>query len=235
VEIAADDLDASAAYRLLVGIVVPRPIAWITTLSRLELVNAAPFSCYTFVCNDPPMLAINIGRRDGELKDTARNIDETGEFVVNVVSEDLVEAMHATSAETDSALSEVDALRLELARSRVVRTPRLARSPVSLECRLDRVIELGRFRNGLVLGQVVHWHINDTLYDNGKIDSEKLRPVARLAGGKYARLADYLNMPPADLTRAAAHPSGSAWPETASPVGSTLGLGAGNSLGRSAT
>src|SRR3954452_15955032 len=96
VELAADSLDPSAAYRLLVGIVVPRPIAWITTVSPAGLVNAAPFSCYTFVCNDPPMHAINIGRRDGELKDTARNI-ESGEFVVNVVSEDLVEAMHATS------------------------------------------------------------------------------------------------------------------------------------------
>ena len=92
-EIAAESLDASAAYRLLVEIVVPRPIAWITTVSPAGLVNAAPFSCYTFVCNDPPMLAINIGRRDGELKDTARDIDESGEFVVNVVSEDLVEAM----------------------------------------------------------------------------------------------------------------------------------------------
>jgi flavin reductase (DIM6/NTAB) family NADH-FMN oxidoreductase RutF len=234
VEIAAHDLDASAAYRLLVGVVVPRPIAWITTSSRLELVNAAPFSCYTFVCNDPPMLAINIGRRDGELKDTARNIDETGEFVVNVVSEDLIEAMHATSAEADPALSEVDALGLQLAPSRVVRTPRLARSPVALECRLDRVIELGRFRNGLVLGRIVHWHISDTLYDEGKIDSEKLRPVARLAGRKYARLTDYLNMPPADLTGAAV-PSGSAWPKTSSPVGSTLGLAARNSLGRKPT
>jgi len=235
VEIAAESLDASAAYRLLVGIVVPRPIAWITTVSPAELVNAAPFSCYTFVCNDPPMLAINIGRRDGELKDTARNIDENGEFVVNVVSEDLVEAMHATSAECDPELSEVDALRLDLAPSRVVRTPRLARSPVSLECRLDRIIELGRFRNGLVLGRIVYLHIANTVYDNGKIDSEKLRLVARLAGRKYARLTDYLNMPPADLTRAAAHRSHKTWPNEGSPGGSTLALGARNRSGRNAS
>lgn len=119
-EIAAANLDANAAYRLLVGIVVPRPIAWITTISRAGLINAAPFSCYTFVCNDPPMLAINIGRLDGELKDTARNIEESGEFVVNVVSEDLVELMHATSANCAPDVSEVNALQLTIAPSQVV-------------------------------------------------------------------------------------------------------------------
>lgn len=198
-EIAAANLDAARAYRLLVGIVVPRPIAWITTLSPSGRVNAAPFSCYTFVCNDPPMLAINIGRRDGELKDTARNIERDGEFVVNVVSEDLVHAMHATSAECTSDVSEVDSLGLEISASISVRPPRLARAPVSLECRLDRIIELGRFRNGLVLGSVVHFRVDDSLYENGKIDSAKLRPIARLGGPNYARLSEVLTLPPAAL------------------------------------
>jgi len=198
-EIAAASLDADAAYRLLVGAVVPRPIAWITTVSSAGLVNAAPFSCYTFVCNDPPVLAINIGRREVELKDTARNIEASGEFVVNVVSEDLLDAMHASSAECDAELSEVEALKLGVSPSRAVRPPRLSLSPVSLECRLDRTLELGRQRNALVFGRIVHFHVTDALYANGKIDSESLRPVARLAGRKYARLSDIVTMPPAEL------------------------------------
>jgi len=199
-EIAASSLDAAQAYRLLVGIVVPRPIAWITTVSPSGLVNAAPFSCYTFVCNDPPMLAVNIGRRDGNLKDTARNIESTGEFVVNVVSEDLVEAMHDTSDECGPDVSEVDVLGLPVAQSVTVRPPRLAHSPVNLECRVDRVLELGRFRNGLVIGRVDHFHIDSAIYEDGKIDSEKLRPIARLAGRKYARLASVVTLPPAAVS-----------------------------------
>ncbi len=198
-EIDAASLDSAAAYRLLVGAVVPRPIAWITTVSSSGLVNAAPFSCYTFVCNDPPMLAINIGRRDEHLKDTARNIRDNGEFVVNIVVEDLLESMHATSAECGPEISEVEALRIAVAPSIAVRPPRIAASPVNLECRLDRVMELGRLRNQLVFGSIVHFHVADAVYERGRIDSEKLKPVGRLGGRRYARLGDVVNLPPANL------------------------------------
>jgi flavin reductase (DIM6/NTAB) family NADH-FMN oxidoreductase RutF len=198
-EINATSLDADAAYRLLVGAVVPRPIAWITTVSSSGLVNAAPFSCYTFVCNDPPMLAINIGRRDEQLKDTARNIRENGEFVVNIVGEALLASMHATSAECGPDISEVEALAIAVAPSVAVRPPRIAASPVNLECRLDRVIELGRLQNQIVFGCVVHFHVADAVYDRGRIDGEKLKPVARLAGRRYARLGDIMDLPAADL------------------------------------
>ncbi len=198
-EIDAAGLDADAAYRLMVGAVVPRPIAWITTVSASGLVNAAPFSCYTFVCNEPPMLAINIGRRDGQLKDTARNIRESGEFVVNIVSENLLESMHASSAECGPEISEVAALRIAVAPGIAVRAPRITASPVNLECRLDRILELGRFRSELVFGRIVHFHVADAVYERGKIDSEKLKPIARLAGSRYARLGDVVNLPPADL------------------------------------
>jgi flavin reductase (DIM6/NTAB) family NADH-FMN oxidoreductase RutF len=200
-DIDAASLDAEAAYRLLVGAVVPRPIAWITTVSQSGLVNAAPFSCYTFVCNEPPMLAINIGKRDGQLKDTARNIRDSGEFVVNVVSEDLLEFMHATSAECAPELSEVEALKIAVAPSVAVRPPRIAASPINLECRLDRVLELGRFRNELVFGRIVHFHIADAVCERGRIDSEKLKPVARLAGRRYARLGGVVTLPPPDLAQ----------------------------------
>jgi flavin reductase (DIM6/NTAB) family NADH-FMN oxidoreductase RutF len=207
-QIAAHDLDAERAYRLLVGIVVPRPIAWVTTVSKGGVVNAAPFSCYTFVCNDPPMLAINIGRRNGELKDTARNIERDREFVVNVVTEDLADAMHASSAECPPNASEVDALKLDVSPSVVVRPPRLACSPVSLECRLEQIQELGRLRNALVLGRIVHFHVADHVYENGKVVAQRLRPLARLGGLNYARLGETLTMPPADAALRAAQSGG---------------------------
>jgi flavin reductase (DIM6/NTAB) family NADH-FMN oxidoreductase RutF len=197
-QIAARDLDADAAYRLLVGIVVPRPIAWITTVAANGLVNAAPFSCYTFVCNDPPMLAVNLGRREGALKDTASNIARSGEFVVNVVREDQVRTMHATSADCPPEQSETELLKLALAPSAMVRPPRLICSPINLECRLERALELGRLHSQLVLGRVVHFHIADEVYDAGKVVVEKLRPLGRLAGLQYARLGETLTMLPAE-------------------------------------
>jgi flavin reductase (DIM6/NTAB) family NADH-FMN oxidoreductase RutF len=200
-EINAANLDADAAYRLLVGAVVPRPIAWITTVAPSGLVNAAPFSCYTFVCNDPPMLAINIGKREGQSKDTARNIRDSGEFVVNVVTEDLLESMHATSAECGPEISEIEAMKIAAVPSVAVRPPRIAASPINLECRLDNVLELGRHRNELVFGRIVHFHIADAVCERGRIDSQKVKPVARLAGRRYASLGDVLNLPPANLNR----------------------------------
>jgi flavin reductase (DIM6/NTAB) family NADH-FMN oxidoreductase RutF len=200
-EINAANLDADAAYRLLVGAVVPRPIAWITTVAPSGLVNAAPFSCYTFVCNDPPMLAINIGKREGQSKDTARNIRDSGEFVVNVVTEDLLESMHATSAECGPEISEIEAMKIAVVPSVAVRPPRIAASPINLECRLDNVLELGRHRNELVFGRIVHFHIADAVCERGRIDSQKVKPVARLAGRRYASLGDVLNLPPANLNR----------------------------------
>lgn len=193
----AQKLSAAEAYALLVGIVVPRPIAWITTLGRDRRVNAAPFSCYTFVCNKPPMLAVNLGRRDGALKDTARNIRELGSFVVNVVTEALIEPMHRSSFEYPSEVSEPEALGIALAPSRLVEPPRIAASPVALECRLQQLLELGVQKNGLVIGEVVTFHVAESIYANGRIDIRKFRPLARLGGPNYARLGEILTMPSA--------------------------------------
>lgn len=192
---AAAELTAARAYALLVGIVVPRPVAWITTVDAAGAVNAAPFSCYTFVCNQPPMLAVNIGRRDGALKDTAANIAETGSFVVNVATEDLLEPMHASSAEYPRGVSEVAALGLETLPSTHVAPPRLARSPVAMECRLERMLELGPQRSGLLLGEVLAFHIAKAVLDGTRVDPARLRPVARLGGPHYAALGAIITMP----------------------------------------
>ncbi|HZS83512.1 MAG TPA: flavin reductase family protein [Stellaceae bacterium] len=194
----AKELSAADAYRLLVGIVVPRPIAWITTLDGSGRVNAAPFSCYTFVCNRPPMLAINLGRRDGTLKDTARNVRQRGDFVVNVVTEALIAPMHQSSSDFAPEISEPSLLGIELAPSRLIDPPRIAASPIALECRLDRIIELGEQANDLVIGRVVAFNINDDIYADGRVDMRKFRPLARLGGPHYAYLGEIITMPSSD-------------------------------------
>lgn len=195
IEIEADGLSAPAAYKLLVGIVVPRPIAWVSTLNEAGRVNLAPFSCYTFVSNDPPMVAVSVGRRDGTPKDTARNARHCGEFVVNVVDEALASPMHLSSAEHPAERSEAEYLGIQLEPSGSVRPPRVAAAPVAMECRLDRVIEFGNLRSQLLVGRILRFWIAEHLYRDGKVDPLTLRPLARLGGPNYARLGEILTMP----------------------------------------
>jgi flavin reductase (DIM6/NTAB) family NADH-FMN oxidoreductase RutF len=193
--IAADTLSAAEAYALLVGIVVPRPIAWITTLAEDGRVNAAPFSCYTFVCNQPPMLAINIGRRGNALKDTAANIIARREFVVNVVTAETLAPMHASSAEFPPGTSEAVSLGLKTTPSLHVAAPRLACSPIALECRLERMLELGGQRSALVIGEVLAFHVAETLLDGTRVSVDRFHPIARLGGPHYATLGPIITQP----------------------------------------
>ncbi|MEY2684830.1 MAG: hypothetical protein RJA09_1974, partial [Pseudomonadota bacterium] len=141
-----DSLDTETAYRLLVGCVVPRPVAWITSVGVDGVVNAAPFSSYNYVATSPPMLAVNIATRpgSGQVKDTARNIAATREFVVNVATLQDMEQMHRTAQEFGPEVSEPEALGIPLLPSRHVAVPRIATAPVQMECRLDQIISLGR-------------------------------------------------------------------------------------------
>ncbi len=190
-------LDSAAAYRLLVGCVVPRPIAWITTVDSAGRVNAAPFSSYNYVATSPPMLGVNVALRagDGAVKDTARNILESGEFVVNVATEATMEAMHASAFEYAPEQSETEALKLALLPSRHVRAPRLAATPVQMECRLDRAVTLGRGVNTLYIGEVVAFHLSHAIYDGKRVDSAAMRPLARLGGPFYAALGEIIHRP----------------------------------------
>jgi flavin reductase (DIM6/NTAB) family NADH-FMN oxidoreductase RutF len=207
IDIVADAITAAQAYKLLVGIVVPRPIAWISTLNEDGGVNLAPFSCYTFVSNDPPMVAISCGRREGvppgtlpaalpgAPKDTARNAGRSGEFVVNVVGEDLALPMHRTSAASPAETSEAVLHDIELAPSRLVGPPRVAAAPIALECRVHRIVELGNLKSQLLIGEVVCFRIAEALYREGRIDTGRLRPLARLGGPHYAGLGPILTLP----------------------------------------
>jgi flavin reductase (DIM6/NTAB) family NADH-FMN oxidoreductase RutF len=192
-----EGLDTATAYRLIVGCVVPRPVAWITTLDAEGRVNAAPFSSYNYVATSPPMLAVNIAARagDGAMKDTARNIRESGEFVVNVATEDTMEAMHLSAQEFPPEVSEAEALGLALLPSRRLRPPRLAASPVQMECRLDQAVVLGRGVNTLYIGEVVAFHLRSDIYDGKRVDSAAMRPVARLGGPFYAALGEIFERP----------------------------------------
>lgn len=192
-----DRLDTATAYRLLVGCVVPRPVAWITTIDEAGRVNAAPFSSYNYVATSPPMLAINIAARasDGAIKDTARNIMATREFVVNVATEASLEVMHRSAAEYPPGVSETDALDIALLKSRHVRVPRIAQSPVQMECRLDQAVVLGSGVNTLYIGEVVAFHLSSEVYDGSRVDAEAMRPIARLGGPYYAGLGEIFLRP----------------------------------------
>ena len=190
-------LDTATAYRLLVGCVVPRPVAWITTVDDEGRVNAAPFSSYNYVATSPPMVAINIAQRasDGAVKDSARNILETREFVVNVATESTMELVHRSAWEYGPDVSEAEALGLALLPSRHVRAPRLAATPVQMECRLDQAIVLGRGINTLYIGEVVAFHLSDQVYDGQRVDAARMRPIARLGGPYYAALGEIFLRP----------------------------------------
>ena len=195
VTVAASGLDTQAAYKLIIGCVVPRPIAWITSLSAAGRVNAAPFSSYNYVSHSPPMVAVNVGLRAGALKDTARNILATREFVVNVATEPARQPMHDCSADFPPDESEPEALGIALLPSHFVKPPRIAASPVHMECRLDQAVRLGTGNNTLYIGEVIAFHFSPQVYDGEKVDSRALRPLARLGGPYYSTLGEIIHAP----------------------------------------
>ncbi|QCK84506.1 flavin reductase family protein [Phreatobacter aquaticus] len=194
VDIEPKDLGAEACYRLLTGLVVPRPIAWVTTLSADGVVNLAPFSHFTFVSPKPPMLAISVGQKAGVYKDTARNIMASEEFVVHIADRPLIEAVHESAVEYPPDVSEVEVLGLETVPSSHVRTPRLTVAPVAMECRLRHCIEFGETRSRLLVGEVLVFHLRDGLMVDGKVDTRALDPICRIAGPNYATLGDIVTM-----------------------------------------
>lgn len=204
--IEAATLDRAAAYRLITSCVMPRPIAWITTRDEAGVVNVAPFSSYNYVASAPPMVAVNISSREGELKDTARNIVETGEFVVNMPDEASLELMHETSAEHPPGDSEAEIHGIELIPSRFVAPPRIATTPIQLECVLDQAVALGQGINTLYIGKVVAFHINDEVFDGRYVDVARLRPVVRLAGPHYAGLGPIVRLDPPFILPGARRP-----------------------------
>lgn len=187
-------MTSAEVYKVMTGIVVPRPIAWVSTRSREGATNLAPFSSFTFVSHSPPMLAVGVDAKpDGaDLKDTARNILETKEFVVHIADQSLLAPLHASAQDYPSAVSEIDALGLPTVASSRIGTPRLVDAPVAAECTLHRCIELGNGPTRLMIGKVLCFHVRDSLLSAGKIDTALLDPISRLAGPHYATIGKIL-------------------------------------------
>lgn len=185
-------------YRLMVGAIVPRPIAFVSTISADGILNLAPFSFFTGVSANPPVIcfAPMIRGSDGHRKDTLNNIEVTREFVVNVVSEDFALQMNACSEEFPPDVDEFAASGLTPAPSEVVKPPRVEESRINLECRLIQVVHVSPKPLGgsLVIGEVVLFHIADQLFDDFKIDPGKLRPIGRMGGPTYTRTTDRFDM-----------------------------------------
>lgn len=189
-------LDAETAYRLITGVVVPRPIAWVTSLSGSGVLNLAPFSAFTFVSPKPPMLAISVGRKGGTYKDTAQNILNNEEYVVHIADSSLMTAVHESSTEHPPDVSEVEELRLSTLPGERVKVPRLVAAPIAMECRFRQCLEFGETRSRLIVGEVLVFHLRDGLLNNGKIETEALDPIARIAGPRYAKLGEIVTLKP---------------------------------------
>jgi len=197
-EIDLPSLAPADQYRLLSSTVVPRPIALVSTRSEKGGDNAAPFSFFNVMGEDPPVLVLGLEdkRGSGALKDTTVNIRETGQFVVHLVDEDLARAMSLCSIDFPSGTSEAEALGLTLVDSSVVRPRRIAEAPVAFECERLAIVEVGLHRH-IALGRIVRMHVREGLFDADMhyIDPQKYRPVGRLFGRLYTRTRDQFELP----------------------------------------
>ena len=191
------ELSASDRYKLLGGLVVPRPIALVTTQSPEGRVNAAPFSFFNVFAEEPPLVVLGLGISPvGGAKDTTVNIRESGEFVINLVDEPIAEAMNLCAIDFPPEISEIQVAGLDLAPSQKVTPPRIAHSPVNLECRRYVTLEVARERY-LVVGEVLVAHVRDGLIDPAtlRVDRDAYAPIGRLFGGGYVRTRDRFEMP----------------------------------------
>jgi flavin reductase (DIM6/NTAB) family NADH-FMN oxidoreductase RutF len=193
-EFVVGQIEQREVYNLLIGLVAPRPIALVTSRDESGRINAAPFSAYNYLCTDPPVVGIGVtDRPGGEFvpKDTARNIRRSGEFVVNVVTEDLLKAMNICATDFPAEVSEVEMAELHLVDSNHVKVPRLREAHAALECVEHQTIEIGRSR--IILGKVVAFHVEDQFVDpkGPYIKAEELHAIGRMNGlGSYVRTRD---------------------------------------------
>ena len=198
------EISHNELYGILLNSVAPRPIAWVSTISPSGQHNLAPFSFFNVVCVDPPLLAFAPGLRrpkqpeagHGEAKDTLRNIRETREFVVNIVTYELCEAMNLTSGEYDASVDEFELAKLTPEPSKIVRPPRVAESPASFECKLHQILDFSPAptSGSLVIGEIVSIHINDEHIKDRRLDRNSLDLIGRMGGLQYTRTTQRFEM-----------------------------------------
>jgi len=180
-------------YKLLIGSIIPRPIAFVTTKSEQGVINGAPFSFFNIVSSNPPMISLAVQRPQERLKDTARHIHHQQQFVVHIVDEGNVKQVNETAASLPVTESEIDRAQFTLTDSQCISVPGIKEAKVRMECSLVQTIPLmnGDEQTGdLFIGQVVQFHIDETIYNEGRIDPRELKAVSRLAGSNYAKIGD---------------------------------------------
>ena len=198
-ELDPGSLPHQSVYKILSGSILPRPIGWISTVDLEGHPNLAPFSFFNVVCSNPPTILFCplIRGTDGGRKDTLNNVRATHEFVVNIVSLELLEAMNATSIEAPPGFNEAEYAGLTLVPSLTVKAPRVGESPIHFECRLNRIIEISDQPGGgsIVIGTVTHIHAEDrVMLGPDKINLNELKPVGRLMGSLYCRTGDMIEL-----------------------------------------
>lgn len=180
-------------YKLLIGSIIPRPIAFVTSVSAEGVLNAAPFSYFNIVSSKPPMISLAIQRVNGVPKHTAANIKQNKQFVIHIVDEGIVEQVNTTAANLPPDVSELDLTKFTLAKSTQISVSGINEAKIRMECVLEQEIELGEgdhIQTDLIIGKVVQFHIEDDIYKDGKIDPDQLRAVSRLAGNNYAKIGE---------------------------------------------
>ncbi|HIP71298.1 MAG TPA: flavin reductase family protein [Anaerolineae bacterium] len=186
-------------YKLMIGAIVPRPIAWVSTMDKAGNLNLAPFSYFTAVCPNPMTLLFCPGWSSARnrWKDTLNNIQETFEFVINIANEATKEAMNLSATEFEAGVNEFEWAGVTPAPSQSINVPRVAEAPVAFECKLQQIVVVKEGPGGgaAVFGEVQRIYVNDSVYDNGYILPEQLQPIGRLAGTTYAHINNLIDMP----------------------------------------
>ena len=201
---ASSDLAPRDRYKVLTAFVLPRPIAWVTTLGPTGVVNAAPFSFFNVFGEDPPLIMFAINKRpDGRLKDTWTNIQRTNEFVVHIPDEEMALAMHNSSGDFPPDMGEPNHLGLKLAPSMDIKVPRLADAPWAMECKTWQIINVKEDRQ-LIIGEGTRFHIRDSLWDTKamRIHMDEYHPVGRMFADRYCRTNDRMDFPAAPVVTA---------------------------------
>ena len=179
-------------YLFLTGSIIPRPIAFVTSISQDGTLNGAPFSYFNIVSAEPPLISLSVQHDQGKSKDTARNILEKKEFVIHIVDEANVEKINMTAARLQPHESEITLAGLTNIPSTIVTVPSVKEAKIRLECVLERSVSLES--TDLLIGRVVQYHADENIYSNGRIDAEKLAAVSRLAGSQYAKIGELFSL-----------------------------------------
>lgn len=196
-DFASAERETTEIYKLIIGCIVPRPIAFVATRSAAGQANLAPFSFFNGVCSNPPTLAFTVIDRGKRLKDTSRNIGEHPEFVVHIVSENMAERMNVTCGEYGAHIDEFKEAGLTPVAGTVVDVPRVKEALVAMECRMTHHIRLGAKPPyaSHILGEILYWHVDDAiLLERGRIDADALKAIGRMGGVEYTRTGDRFAM-----------------------------------------